>query len=108
VNYDSSTSWPLYEKIEIKNCSFWKPGDKWAFIQTMVDGKQMIQNLVMQNLYFVKPIANPSATFSGIRNLTIKELYIGGQRIRKRDSSGLTDRLSYVTNFTCDFATSDN
>lgn len=74
----------------------------------MVDGKQMIQNLVMQNLYFVKPIANPSATFSGIRNLTIKELYIGGQRIRKRDSSGLTDRLSYVTNFTCDFATSDN
>ena len=45
----------------------------------MVDGKQMIQNFVMQNLYFVKPIANPSATFSGIMNLTIKELYIGGQ-----------------------------
>lgn len=105
LNYNSSTSWPLYEKIEIKNSSFWKPGDKWALIQTMADGSQMIQNFVMQNLYFVKPIANPSATFSGITNLTVKELHVGGLRIRKRDSSGLPDNLNYVTNFTCDFIT---
>lgn len=83
VNYNSSTSWPLYEKIEIKNCSFWKPGNKWALIQTMVDNNQMIQNFVMKNIYFVKPIAHPSSTFSGIMNLKVKGLYIGGQRMPK-------------------------
>ena len=82
LNYNSSTSWPMYEKIEIKNSSFWKPGNKWALIQTTVDSKEMIQNFVMRNLYFVKPIANPTATFSGIMDLTLKKLYIGGQRIR--------------------------
>lgn len=82
LNYNSSTSWPMYEKIEIKNSSFWKPGNKWALIQTTADSKEMIQNFVMRNLYFVKPIANPTATFSGIMDLTLKKLYIGGQRIR--------------------------
>lgn len=102
LNYNSSTSWPLYEKIEIKNSSFWKPGDKWALIQTMADGNQMIQNFVMQNLYFVKPITNPSATFSGITNLTIEQLYIGGKKIEKRDLSGIPDHLNDVTHFISD------
>jgi len=38
---------------------------------------------LLKNIYFVKPIAHPSSTFSGIMNLKVKGLYIGGQRMPK-------------------------
>jgi hypothetical protein len=67
----------------------------------------MIENFEMQNLYFVKPIENPSATFIGIKNLTVKEFYLGGYRILRRESSGISDNLIHVSNFTDDFILSD-
>lgn len=106
-NYNASKCWPTYEKIVIKNSSFWKPGNKWALINTTADSSQMIENFEMQNLYFVKPIENPSATFIGIKNLTVKELYLGGYRILRRESSGISDNLIHVSNFTDDFILSD-
>ena len=102
-NYNSSSSWPLYEEIVIINCSFWAPGRTWALIQTEAEGNPIIKNFVMQNLYFANPIANPSAIFKGIANLTIEELYIGGRRILNRQSSGIPNDLNQTTNFKNDF-----
>lgn len=101
-NNDHS-SWPSYNEIIIKNSSFWAPGEKWALIPTTKDNSHMIRNVVLQNLYFMKPVPNPSATFSGITNLTVKELFIGGRRIEKRACSGISDNLENVTQFIHDF-----
>lgn len=81
TNYNASANWPVYERIEIRNSSFWAPGDTWVLVQTMADDQPMIRNLVMQNIHFPKPIAEPTAIFSGITNLTVDEIYIGGERI---------------------------
>ncbi|MDL2209041.1 hypothetical protein LJB97_05410 [Parabacteroides sp. OttesenSCG-928-O15] len=107
TNYNASANWPLYERIEIKNSSFWAPGDTWALVQTMEDNQPMIRNFVMENIYFVRPVTEPKAIFSGITNLTVKELYIGGKRIEIRDASGIPDNLEDVTTFTNDFTTAD-
>jgi hypothetical protein len=35
--------------------------------------------MVMENLYFAKPMTDPAATFTGIGNLATRDIYIGGQ-----------------------------
>jgi len=100
---DSHSSWPSYDEIIIKNCSFWAPGNNWALIPTTKDNGHMIRNVVLQNLYFVKPITNPSATFSGITELTVEQLYIGGRKIETLDLSGIPDSLNDITHFINDF-----
>ena len=104
---NSQSCWPSYEEIVIKNSSFWASGRNWALIPTSEDSSHMIRNVVMKNLYFAKPIERPSVTFSGITNLTVEELYIGGQRILKRDLSGISDSLNRVDHFTNDFDSSN-
>ncbi len=100
---NSMSCWPSYEELVIKNSSFWTPAKSWALIPTTKDNDHIIQNVVLENLYFIKPIANPTATFTGIKNLTIKQLYINGRKIEQYNQSGIAEQLDDVTNFVHDF-----
>ncbi len=76
IGFDSQPLRPVFESIEIVNSSFWKPGDTWARIQTLVKGDNLIEKLVMKNLLFVKPIAVPKAVFTGATNVELECIYI--------------------------------
>lgn len=100
---NTGTSTIKSEEIEIKNSSFWTRVSNWAQIPTSADNTHMINKVTLINNWYAKPIANPSTSFSGITNLTVRELYIGGERIQSLSSAGISSDLSRVTNFYHDF-----
>lgn len=101
-NYDKANLSASGELI-IKNCSFWTPAKKWALIPASKNNRHIIRKVVLQNLYFVKPTATPSAVFSDIEELTIKQLYIGGRKIEKQELAGIPEKLDNVAHFNNDF-----
>ena len=52
---------------------------------------------------FRETTTKPSAVFSDIEELTIKQLHIGGRTIEKYSSSGIPEKLENVTHFKSDF-----
>lgn len=76
IGFNAQPLRPVFESIEIVNSSFWKPGDNWARIQTLVEGEELIDTLVMKNLIFVKPIAAPKAIFTGATTVILDNIEI--------------------------------
>lgn len=94
---------PSYRNIEIRNCSFWTPSSRWLFLDTDSENSNLIGNVTLRNVYYVKPIDNPTPEISGIENLTIENLNIGGKKVESRMSSGIPLQLDRVNNFMNDF-----
>lgn len=103
INNNNESYLPAYEEFTIKNCSFWTPSKHWALIPITKKNRHMLRKVVLQNLYFVTPSTNPSAIFSDIEHLTIKQLHIGGRKIEDYNSSGIPSKLKNVTHFKNDF-----
>ena len=103
VQFYENSDLPANGELVVKNSSFWTPAKKWALIPATKDNRHMIRKVVLQNLYFVKPTTKPSAVFSDIEELTIKQLHIGGRTIEKYSSSGIPEKLENVTHFKSDF-----
>lgn len=76
IGFEASKLLPFYKSIEIRNSSFWKPSSKWARVEAMIDGEELIGDLVMENLYYAKPMKAPEARFTGIKNLALKNIKI--------------------------------
>lgn len=76
LGFDASKLTPFYKSIEIRNSSFWKPGEKWARVETFIDGSNLIGSLLMENLYFMMPDADPKANFSGVDNVMLQKIDI--------------------------------
>ena len=103
VQFYENSDLPANGELVVKNSSFWTPAKKWALIPATKDNRHMIRKVVLQNLYFVKPTTKPSAVFSDIEELTIKQLHIGGRTIEKYSSSGIPEKLENVIHFKSDF-----
>ncbi len=103
VQTNSNPSFPACQEIVIRNSSFWTSADNWAQIPTARDNNRMLQNVVLENLYFIKPVPNPTARFSDIRNLTVRQLHINGQRIGRYNQSGIPENPADVSHFVHDF-----
>ncbi len=103
VQTNSNPSFPACQEIVIRNSSFWTPAENWAQIPTVRDNHHTLRNVVLENLYFMKPIPNPTARFSDIGNLTIKQLHINGQRIGRYSQSGIPETPDNVPHFFHDF-----
>ncbi len=99
---NNTTCWPAYDKFVIKNSSFWTSSRNWAIIPPSKSEYHIMQEVVLENLYFIKPTPHPTAKFSGIKDLTIKKLFINGRRIEKYDESGIY-HLGGITHFVNDF-----
>ena len=99
----NSPNWPSFNDIVIKNCSFWTSASNWLLLTVDDSNKHLIKNVTLKNLYFVNPIANPMTKVSGVENLTVEELYIGGKRITSPQTAGFPDNVEKVTNFSNDF-----
>lgn len=103
IQFYDKTDLPAKGELVIKNCSFWTASKAWALIPASKDNHTSIRKVVLQNLYFAKPITEPSAIFSDIEELTIKQLHIGGRKIDQYDLSGIPQKLENVTHFKNDF-----
>jgi len=79
LGFGASKLTPFYKSIEIRNSSFWKPGEKWARVETNIGGDNLIGTLVMENLFFVRPMASPRADFSGVENVELQNININRQ-----------------------------
>jgi len=95
--------WPSYNDIVIQDCSFWTPAIKWLLLQTDANNHHPMKNVTLKNIYLVNPIINPTTEVSGIENLTVEGLYIGGERVRSSQAAGFPDTLDRVTKFSNDF-----
>ena len=96
-------AWPSFNDIVIKDCSFWTPASKWLLLTTDGRNRHLMKNVTLSNLYFVNPIANPDPEVSGVENLTIERLYIGGKRVTSPQMAGFPANLEKVASFSNDF-----
>ena len=96
---DEQICYPSYEEIVIKNCSFWAPGNYWARIPTDIDKQHQIRNVILENLYFVKPVEKPFAEFSGIDSLVVRDLYFGGKLVKNITESDIPMKMDSVMVF---------
>lgn len=76
IGFDESRLTPCYKSIEIHNSSFFKPSDKWAKVETKVYGNDLIETLLMDSLYYSKPMNQPEANFTGVSSLLLKNIFI--------------------------------
>ncbi len=96
-------SWPSFNDIVIKDCSFWTSASQWLLLTTDDSNRHLIKNVTFKNLYFVNPIVHPTPKVLGVENLTIEELYIGGKRVTSPQAAGFSAKLGRVVNFSNDF-----
>lgn len=95
--------WPSFNDIVIKDCSFWTSANKWLLLTNDDNNRFLIKNVILKNLFFVNPIVNPIPEVSGVENLTIENLYIGGKKVVSPQAAGFSDSIKKVINFFNDF-----
>ena len=94
---------PSFNDIVIKDCSFWTSASKWLLLTNDVNNRFLIKNVILKNLFFVNPIVNPTPEVSGVENLTIENLYIGGAKVLSPQVAGFPDNFKGAINFFNDF-----
>ena len=94
---------PSYKVIEVRDCSFWTSSHNLIQIPAKADEKHLIQKVVIDNVRFVKPVENPETKLSGIENLIINNLHIGGQKVASAKDAGISGTLERVDSFSKDF-----
>lgn len=95
--------WPSFEEIEITDCSFWTPATKWLLLTSAPANANLIKKVTLRNNVIVNPIANPAVEISGVEELTIDSLYIGGTRVTSPAQAGFSAESARVTTLTTDF-----
>lgn len=94
---------PSYKFIEVRDCSFWTSSRNLIQIPAKADERHLIQKVIIDNVRFVKPVENPETKMSGIENLIINNLHIGGQKVASTKDAGISGTLERVDSFSKDF-----